>query len=502
MSLFRYILCLLLGLGVTAGAAEEFMSDTEVLQRAATLTIEERRYLVYLYARLNQATVAEALARQLLKDNPSDRQTLLALASMAGERKDAEGMLHLARDFLSYYPGDPQGRYFLGAGHYLARHYAEANQVLRELKREQFSGRKYPYETDLAASAYAAGDWYRAMLSYQELLRHHDLADDLRSRVRIVLDGLYRDHLPRWDLGAYGTHLERAEVWRYTGGGAQHLSDRHWLAINYTQDQVTIEPAPGLQATRARRTEAVLNLSTVHDRRWETQISLGSSGEGLFGSVGAHYRLADQRVVSFDYSANERALDSLTLEALDGRQHRTSATASWLIETDLVLMARGHWREVRVAGRKLGRGSGLDLNLDHTFWRQGPRLTLGYRGSLATFDRTMVDPAPVAALADPVGGFGAQLGVLENLVSRRINRHGLGFLATDNLADAWLYRFTVGMDYDFELSSIGWNGALAITFLPRKSIELTAEAGYTSNAASSNAGSSASLLSFYIRIYH
>lgn len=501
MSLLRLSLCLLLT-GATVRAAEAFMPDAEILQRAPALTLEERRYLVYLYGRLGQAPIAEALARQILKDNPSDRQTLLVLASMAGEHKDPEAILRLAREFLGYYPGDHQGRYFLGAGHYLARHYAEANHVLRELKQEQFKDRKYPYEIDLAASAYAAGDWYRAMLSYQELLRNHGLGDDLRSRVRTVLDGLYRDHLPRWDLGAYGTQLERADVWRYVGGGAQHLSDRHWLAVTYTRDEITIDPAPSLRGVATGRAEAVANLTTVHNRRWESNASLGASGKGLLGGVGARYRFADQRVVSLDYSANERALDSLALEALNGRQSRATAGASWLIEADLLFMLRGSWREVQVAGHRLGRGTSLDLNLDHTFWRQGPRLTLGYRGSFATFNRTLNDPAPVAPLADPLGGSGAQLGVLENLISRRINRHGLGFLATDNLADAWLYRLNLGMDYDFELHSIAWNGSLALTFRPRKSIELTAEAGYTSSATSSNAGSSATLVNFYIRIYH
>ncbi|WP_438483587.1 tetratricopeptide repeat protein [Oleiharenicola lentus] len=498
----RVIFCCLLLAAPALQAAEEFMADAEVLQRAPTLTIEERRYLVYLYARLNQAPVAQALAEQILKDNPSDRQTLLVLASMAVERKDPEAILRIAREFLRYYPGDHQGRYFLGAGHYLAKQYAQANEVLRELKHEQFLARKYPYETDLAASAYAAGDWYRAMLSYQELLRHHALGDDLRSRVRIVLDSLYREHLPRWDFGAYGTTLKNARVWRYTGGEAQHLSDSQWVSVNYTRDQVTIEEAPSLRATREERAEAVATLSTVYDRRWETDAWIGHSGEGLLGGARVSYRFANQREVSLDYSANERALDSLTLEALDGRQYRTNFTASWLIETDLTFVVRGHWREVYVNDRKLGRGSGVDLNLDYTLWRQGPRVSIGYRGSISSFLQTLNDPSPAAPIADPAGGIGSQLGILNNLVSRRINRHGIGLLITDNLADAWLYRLTAGVDYDFELSSTSWNSALALTFLPRKSIEMTAEAGYTSSASSSNAGSSASLLNFYVRIYH
>ena len=102
------------------------LSDFEILDRAATLPVEELRYLVYLYARLSQPRLAEALAAKILSVNPSDRQTLLALASLAVEEKDAAAVLRLAHRFLAFYPGDHQGRYFLGAGHYLAEEKPDA----------------------------------------------------------------------------------------------------------------------------------------------------------------------------------------------------------------------------------------------------------------------------------------------------------------------------------------------------------------------------------------
>ena len=115
---------------------------------------------------------------------------------------------------------------------------------------------------------------------------------------------------------------------------------------------------------------------------------------------------------------------------------------------------------------------------------------------------TSAPPSLTAPLADPALGLPAQQTLLAGLVSHRLNRHGLGLLVTDNLAHAWRYRFTTGADYDFVLSSAGWNTALALSFFPRKSLELTAEAGYSSSATSSNAGSAATLLNFFIRTYY
>lgn len=487
-------------LGLPAAEPAPLLPASDVLVRASTLSIDERRYLVYLYARLDKPRVAEALAEEILAAAPGDRQTLLVLASMYLENKDAPATLRIARRFLEHHPGDHQGLYFLGAGHFVAKDFAAANRVLRELKREQFIGRRYPYETDLAASAFSAGDWYRSMLSYQELLRNHDLGDELRADVRQALDGIYREHLPRIDLTVAQTALDLAEIRRYGAVHGRHLTTRRWLDLRYERDHVTLAAAPGLQAMRADRTDIAAELTTVTSRRWRNDVWAGLSGEGIFGGGRLHRVFAQQREASFELAGNVRAIDSLALEALDGRQHHAAIATSWLIDADLVLASRIVAREVHVAGRRFGRGANVDLNLDYTFRRLGPRMTAGYRGSLATFSMdAAVDPAFVAPIADPLGGVDNQQAVLANLVSRRINRHGTGLLVTDNLADAWHYRLTAGVDYDFELSSIAWNGALALTFSPRKSLELTAEAGYTSSASASNAGAAATQLNFFLR---
>lgn len=497
----------LLGVSATRAAedAPRALSDIEILDRAATLPIDELRYLVYLYARLNQPHLAQALATKILATNPSDRQTLLALASLAVEQKDAAAVLRLAHRFLSFYPGDHQGRYFLGAGHYLAKHYAEANAVLRDLKHEQFLVLPFPYETDLAAAALAAGDWHRAMLAYQELLRHHALGDDLRTEVRRVLDGLYREHLPRVEASAASTRLDRARVWRYGFGHASHVSDRLWLDLRYSRDDVSLDAAPSVRPIYAPRSETIATVTAIHSLRWWSDAWLGASREGFLTGARFHYRFAKEREVSLDASFNERATDSLTLEALDGRQNRAGVSLNWLIEADLVFGARAGIRELRLGGRGLGRGASLDLNLDQTLTREGhgPRVAAGYRGSIAGFSLDAAAPPSLTApLADAALGLAAEQVLLANLISRRLNRHGLGLQISDRLNSAWRYRIGAGTDYDFGLANIGWNTSLSLSFFPRKSIELSGEFGYSSSATSSNAGSAATLLNFSVRSYY
>lgn len=510
------ILCvsifLLLLLTTTLPAAEStLIPDDQIVARAVTLSVEERRYLVYLYARLGKPKVAESLANSLLVTTPDDRQTLLVLASLYLEQKDASATLRTARRLLAASPDDPQALHYLALGHHLAGDFATAHRVLRELKQTQFSGRKFPYEADLAAAAAAEGDWHRAMLAYEELLRQGDLDDEFRAEVRQALDTLHREHLPRFELTAAQVRLDQAKVGRAGAAHGRHLGERLWFEQRYTRDEVTLDAAAGLLASRRTRDEFAAHLAAMPDRRWRAEAWLGHPvagvddrrSEKLFGGARATHTFGPQREASLELAANVRATDSLTLEALDGRQHQLAFATTWLVATDLVFTLRGQARELRVAGAALGRATGADINLDYTLLRRGPRLVVGYRGALARFSvDTAFDPAAVAPIADPLGGLPTQQALVANLVSPRINRHGTGLLLTDTLARAWVYRLTAGVDYDFELSSTAWNGALALTFSPRPRLELTGEVGYTSSASASNAGSAALLLNLFLRIHY
>jgi hypothetical protein len=60
----------------------ESVDDARVLAWAKDLGLEERRYILYLYGRLNRPKVAERLAVDILADDPSNKAALLVLASM------------------------------------------------------------------------------------------------------------------------------------------------------------------------------------------------------------------------------------------------------------------------------------------------------------------------------------------------------------------------------------------------------------------------------------
>lgn len=495
---------LLLGM-VAVGVAPEFelpIEDEQMIAQAATLDLETRRYLTYLYARINKPKVALRIGHALLEENPSDRQTLLVLASLAVEQQQGEEAVRLARTFLSFYPGDHQGRYFLGAGYYLQRRFAEAEGELSELKREQFRGLKYPYETDLASSSVGAKQWYRAMLSYQELLRNHQLNDELRSEVRRELDRIYREHGPQVTADHREVRLDRSSVQRYEFTHAMHLTERHWWTVEGKRDRVEIDPVQGLRLRETSRTDYATNLRSQIGPRNISTIGLGTTPQGMSSMAELRHEFAPARSMGIAWSGNQTSTDSILLESLDGRQDKVEFTVNWLVEADLNLVMRASSRDLRVARADLGHGAGVELTLDQTLRRNGAQWLLGYRGSYASFTTTSRDVTLVDPAMQPNVPVGVRRGVLANLVAPRINRHGVGLVTTDDLTRVWGYRVELGADYDFVLDDLGYNFGMQWVFRPRKSIELGARGGYFSSARSSNAGSSAYVLDLSFRMIY
>lgn len=503
-----YIFVLLIGAAggsmdpLSAQSDAWLFSDEEIIERAEGLPIEERRYLTYLYAKLNKPRVARSVGTTVLRDNPSDRQTLLVLASLATERQEGQETVRLAEAFLEHYPDDHQGLYFLGAGYYLQKRFVESERVLADLKRDQFSGEPYPYETDLAAASSAAGQWYRSMLSYQQLLRHHDLNDELRSEVRRELDRIYREHGPRLDGNYRGVVLDEGRVWRRVAEHQMHLTERHRWGVEMHQDDVSLEGGQGLLPRETTRADLATNLHSTWGARSESEVGVGETSQGTFWGMRVRHEIAPSRGIEIQARKNIRATDSLLLESLDGRQDALEFGVGWLIEADLAANFRASARRVSAEGVGLGEGMSLELSVDQVLRRRGAQWVLGYRGAYSEFDTTLRDTSILRESVVPGLPPRGRQSVIDNLVAPKINRHGVGLVVSDDLTRAWSYRLMLGADYDFVLDDLGYNYAMAWVFRPRKSIELGVEGGYYSSATASNAGSSAYVLDLSFRVYY
>lgn len=475
------------------------LADERIFSLAKDLPVEHRRYLVYLNARLERPKLAQRLAQTILEDNPRDKQTLLVLTAMYIDLKDAVSALKYAQMLVSFFPDDDQATYFLGAAYFQAEQYADANRVFRTLRTTHFADRfHYPYQTDLASSALNAGDWHRAMIAYKELLLYYPVSGVLRDEVRIVLDGIYRERLPQLFASFDVTSVSTGSRYRSFASYSRQLTDSDRIEFRYHRDEIGLREESGLRSFDAHREQAGAWLTHVQSDRWSIEGWIGGESESVFYGGGITRTFGLQRDVTLAFHGNDRALDSLALEALNGRANRLSLVSQYQLEYDWVFNPALSAREVRVEGDRLGHGIGLDAILEKILFRHRPELRAGYNFSYGRFWRSTSDLDLVAQVAATPEN--AEV-ILEGLIAPTLHRHGLFLSLRDNFADALHYRLSSSVFYSFDTGGIEYGASAGLSFFPRKSLELAADVLYSSTSALSGLESDITGLTISLR-YH
>lgn len=463
------------------------------------LSLAHRRYLLYLYARLGKPKIAETLSERILGEAPGDKQTYLVLASMYLELRQTEKALLTGKRLAELYPDDNQAIYFLGAAHYQAGQFQEANEIFRELKKADFEGKLYPYQTDLASSALGAGDWYRAMLAYQELMEKHQLGNELRLQAREVLEGIYYEHMPQIGVREEITLLESGRSFRTLVDHRQHFKDSQRVYVHYGRVDLRIEELGGLREGSAANNEGRLGLESVFSPKFSTEVFAGVWDEGGMGGAAITRIIAPERKVRLQIDANEASRDSLLMESLNGRQHEVVLSMNWALNHKWVTYGQVSGREAVLDGASLGMGGGASFNLEHILLHKSPHVRVGYRAIYNQFEGKEIDPRLVESAAVAGATIDQQLAIARGLILSRFHRQGVYATWRDNFSGVLYYEATVGVDYDVELSSLEQSAMCRLRFYPRKSVELSLEGGYSSSAATADQGSAQWILNLGLK---
>lgn len=481
--------------------SEHALPDEEIVGMSKSLSLESRRYLLYLYARMNRPQVAEALAERILRENPGDQRTLLVLASMHLERKSAEKALEIAKSLTAIYPDDDQSRYFLGAAYFLSQQYDAANEVFRDLKVRQFKGRLYPYEADLAASALKAGDWFRAKLAYEELLRKHKLRPPLRFEARQALESIYRAHLPQ--LRAYNTSalLKSGTLHRPGVDYRQHLEDRQSLSFSLQQTRVNLEEAPSVRKYTTSHWQGQLGLESIWRRHWRTSAWLGGAGDLPFGGVRLTRDFGEVNDIWIEASGHERVSDGLLIEALDGRQHQLTFGFTHALRRNFTASAQFSAREASIESTPIGNGLTFQSNLDYVLKRGWPEWHAGMRSYWSTFHRNDAGVNTVSRIAPEQATQGQKLALMEQLILPGLHREGVYLNARHQLSGVLYLRASCGVDYSFDRAAFEYYGQGGFSVFPRKRLELEFGAAYSSSARSADQNSDQWLLDFGLKYW-
>lgn len=470
-------------------ALDKPSDDMALVDRLEDLPLEDRRYLLYLHARANQPAVAEALALRILRDNPGDRQTLLVLAALYVERREAGKALDIGRVLVFHHPDDDQALYFLAAAYYLNGQYQEAKTRFRQIRDRFYPSGLYPYQNDLASSSLQAQDWYRAMIAYQDLVERHQIGDELRLQARRILEGLYREHLPRLTLGHASQLLRSGANFREIAAYRRHLQDRLRVTAELERGDVHIEASPSLQERWHTTHEGRLRAEYVWSPAWQSKAWLGASEVDPLGGVALTRRLGEQRSLELGADLGRRATDSLLLESLSGREHRLSLTVSYALNRSWLAYGELYGRELLLDHQRYGLSLGTLGHLERILFAESPEVRVGYRWNLMFFSQELTDPSALGSAPAPGLGPDELQSMLAGLVVPELNRQGIYARIQNSLSGVIDYYATVGVDYAFERSSFEYDFEGGFSVYPRKSLELRSAVGYASSPGTSDQNS-------------
>jgi|GEM_PF-1028993 len=452
---------------------------------------DDRRYLMYLYAKTGRADLAEPLAQEILARDPANQEALLAMSSLFTDQKDAGRALHYATQLYRAYPDSNEALYYYGAANQLAGNYEEAASVLRYLRLEKFAGKPFPYQLDLAGASEKTGNWRGQMTAYQELLDQNQVDDQTRVMVRRVLEPMQREHGDHVTAQGTAYLLDSGQLWQERLGGRTQVTDRDQLYVDAAREDVLVRNSALLRRTWTDDTEGWLGWQANWSRRWITDLWAGAYQDGALGGARVTHRLAGNGAVWLEAYGNERARDGLLLNSLDGRQHRLSLAGNYLIAERFQTYGALTAREVLVDGEELAVGWQGNWGVEFLARRESPEFKIGYRGAYHANSRKSGNLALVAPAVGPGTTIAQQTQVLDSLVLHWLHREGVYADLRDRLWGPLFYHLQGSADYAFERDSMEFGGRGGLTFQPRKSLEFGTELAYTTSAATTDGGSDA-----------
>lgn len=452
---------------------------------------DDRRYLMYLYAKTGRADLAEPLAQEILARDPANKEALLAMSSLFTDQKDAGRALHYATQLYRAHPDSNEALYYYGAANQLAGNYPVAADVLRYLRLEKFAGKPFPYQLDLAGASEKTGNWRGQMTAYQELLDQNQVDDRTRVMVRRVLEPMQREHGDHVTAQGTAYLLDSGQLWQERVGGRTQVTDRDQLYVDAAREDVLVRNTALLRRTWSDDTEGWLGWQANWSRRWITDLWVGAYQDGALGGARIMHRLPSNGAVWLEAYGNERARDGLLLNSLDGRQHRLSLAGNYLIAERFQTYGALTAREVLLGGEELAVGLQGNWGVEFLARRESPEFKVGYRGAYHANSRKSANLALVAPAVAAGTTIAQQTQVLDSLVLHQLHREGLYADLRDRLWGPLFYHLSGSADYAFERDSMEFGGRAGLTFQPRKSLEFGTEIAYTTSAATTDGGSDA-----------
>jgi hypothetical protein len=424
-------------------------------------------------------------ARTRLADMNRDRLLLQGeRALIAGKISRAETIavqLELER------PVHPDAKAFRAAVLNKQRRYSEAKAILESM----LADAKHPFEANVElADTYAnTGNWAGAAAQYAVAENDPRNAPTERfdaARMGREMLGRYR---PTVTTNYEAESGGEGNVWRAaTEASTGDLGGGNIFMVRGNWDQIYLKGERAIARQEADRFQAELAYRRLIANGFFGEASVGGSdNDVVYGAKFGRYE-GPGMAWEISYRGNDRATDSLALEALNGRQNVVSMYLGTHFSKRFFLDSHLFFRQVTIDGQTLGQGWGFDMNIGYTFVEETsrrPELAISYFNEISRFSGRSLGTEFERRYARK----GSTERLSEGLIDRAINRHGVIITLSKQLThrvNAYVYG---GVSYEFENAELEGRAGAGIEAYLSPNASLTIGLDYTTSGNAGNRGS-------------
>ena len=323
----------------------------------------------------------------------------------------------------------------------------EAIALLTQIKDRSYKAAPFPGQTDLASAYYQSNRLREAQSAYEEIiqgkylpLEQQEAAIDLRDIDREVNGSL------AFDL----TFLDEdeGETWTSSLVAKSPIYEsgmRVWAFANY--DDLELAGERSLKADRSERFEGGFAIEKFIDQTLSvagyaggSHSELSDSDQFIFG--GSFSKRVGRGKWGMEFAYNERAVDSITLQMLDGRQNRIQLNLETPVGKRWNLDGSINYRQVEALDDDLGDSWGAEVEFLYTVREETkgrPAVRVGYAGELQFFDADRLDAKTFSPYLNPDITAAEARNFAYDLVEEEINLHGLKVVVEGRVNDKLSY---------------------------------------------------------------
>jgi hypothetical protein len=331
----------------------------------------------------------------------------------------------------------------------------EAIDLLSRIKEKSYKNKPFPGQTDLASAYYRANRLREAQAGYVEIvdgkylpLEQEEAGIELRDIDREV------NGMLSLDIG-YVTEDEGDSLLSALTVRSPLYNDNLRIWAFARRDDFKLSNERSLIADSGERFEGGFAIEKFIDSTLSvagyvggSESDGGDSDQFLFG--GSFTKRVGRGKVGMEFAYNERAIDSISLQVLDGRQHRVQLNVDMPLGNRWNVDGFVYYRQIEALGDKIGDGFGAQLDLLYTVReanKRRPGVRVGYAGEYHKFNDNKLDGRTFGPYLK--GGAAAATDLALDLVEEEINFHSLKVVVEGRLNKYFSYYVSGAVGYDF-----------------------------------------------------